>query len=123
MNYIFGYVKRNGEQRENVKTVGNTHTDLQGPISVTRKYTDSYMTDNFEIGEHYRTDEVEDNGETICYDWYTIYNHYRYEDKFTPQRGEVEAEITENEQAILDVAELIDENSQAILDLAEAIGG
>lgn len=81
MEYVFGFVERNGVTVENLKTVGAAHSDLQGFISVTRKYTDNDITDRFKVVEKYRSDE---DAEGNCYDWYVIADHYRYEDKFTP---------------------------------------
>ena len=84
MDYIFGVVDRNGVTVENLKTVGEAHSDLDGFVQTVREYSDSIITDRFRVVEKYRSDEdTEDN----CYDWYVIAEHYRYEDKFTPVSG------------------------------------
>lgn len=81
MEYIFGIVTRNGVPVENLKTVGDAHSDFEGFVQTVRNYADSIITDRFRVVEKYRSDEdVEGN----CYDWYIISDHYRYEDKFTP---------------------------------------
>ena len=84
MEYIFGTVRKNGVFYDNLKTVGNKHTDLNGAISIIRKFPDNIITDYHSV--------TDDDGK--CYDWYTISDHYRIEDKFTPQIGNTEIEIT-----------------------------
>ena len=81
MDYIFGTVTRNGVTVENLKTVGDAHTDLDGYVQTVREYADSTITDRFRVVEKYRSD---DDAEGNCYDWYVIDQHYRYEDKYTP---------------------------------------
>lgn len=81
MDYIFGDVDRNGVTVENLKTVGEAHSDLDGFVQTVREYPDSIITDRFRVVEKYRSDE---DTEGNCYDWYVIAEHYRYEDKFTP---------------------------------------
>ena len=81
MEYIFGIVECNGVTVENLKTVGQTHTNLGGFTQTVREYTDSTITDRFRVVEKYRSEE---DAEGNCYDWYVIAEHYRYEDKFTP---------------------------------------
>lgn len=81
MDYIFGDVDRNGVTVENLKTVGEAHSDLDGFVQTVREYPDSIITDRFRVVEKYRSDE---DAEGNCYDWYVIAEHYRYEDKFTP---------------------------------------
>lgn len=81
MDYIFGTVTRNGVTVENLKTVGEAHTNLDGFVQTVRDYPDSTITDRFRIVEKYRSD---DDAEGNCYDWYVISDHYRYEDRYTP---------------------------------------
>ena len=81
MEHIFGVVERNGVTVENLKTVGDAHSDLSGYIQTVREYADSTITDHFRITEKYRSDE---DAEGNCYDWYVISEHYRYVDKYTP---------------------------------------
>ena len=135
MDYIFGNVLRDGVEWETLKTVGDTHTSLSGQVSVTRKYADSHITDNFIAVEKYQS--VTDGATGLCYDWYTVKNHYRYEDKFTPQAGGMERQITELEiQAMEQGQEITEleiqaieqeraatENEIAILELSGKIGG
>lgn len=78
MEYIFGYVQHNGVTVENLKTVGNSHSELSGFIQTVREYPDTTITDVCCITEHYRSDE---DGEGNCYDWYVIDKHYRIVDK------------------------------------------
>jgi hypothetical protein len=78
MEYIFGVIERNGVIVENLKTVGDSHTDLSGFAQTVRKYTDSTITDRFKVVEKYRSEE---DAEGNCYDWYVIAEHYRYVDK------------------------------------------
>ena len=78
MDYIFGVVERNGVTVENLKTVGQTHTNLGGFTQTVREYTDSTITDRFRVTEKYRSEE---DAEGNCYDWYLIDQHYRYVDK------------------------------------------
>lgn len=85
MDYIFGYIKRKGVMVENLKTVGETHTDLKDFNQIIREYPDSTITDSFRVVEHYKTDT---DAEGNCYDWYVIADHWRniskkYEQAFT----------------------------------------
>jgi hypothetical protein len=59
---------------ENLKTVGDAHSDLSGYIQTVREYADSTITDRFRITEKYRSDE---DAEGNCYDRYVISEHYR----------------------------------------------
>ena len=70
MDYIFG--------QNTVKTVGDSHSDLQGFCSIMREYPDQNITDNFTVVEKVKSDE---DSEGKCYDWYTIAEHYRYVDR------------------------------------------
>lgn len=70
MDYIFG--------QNTVKTVGDSHSDLQGFCSIMREYPDQNITDNFTVVEKIKSDE---DSEGKCYDWYTIAEHYRYVDR------------------------------------------
>lgn len=95
MDYIFGIVDRNGVTVENLKTVGDAHTDLAGFVEVVREYPDSTIIDHFKVVEKYHSGE---DAEGNAYDWYIIGDHYRYEDRFTPnaetlRRGAEASEI------------------------------
>lgn len=119
MDYIFGHITRDGVDVENVKTVGAKHSNLSGSVSVTRKYSDSYITDSFFVSEKYRSEEG-DNG--TCYDWYLIERHTRYEDKYTPQIGATEQEITELEIENIEQEQALTDAEIAIIELQERIG-
>lgn len=75
MEYVFGTVKRRGELIDALKTIGSTHTNLVGHHQVVREYSDSIITDTFDIKEHYLA-KKDESGK--CYDWYSLVNHYRY---------------------------------------------
>lgn len=87
MEYIFGYVQRNGVTVENLKTVGDSHSHLSGFIQTVREYPDATITDVCRITEHYRSEE---DGEGNCYDWYLIADHWRNMDKFSPVQVQTE---------------------------------
>lgn len=118
MEYVFGRVRRNGTEVENVKTVGDEHSDLKGAVSVTREYADSHITDAFVVMERYRSDEDSDGK---CYDWYIIGSHYRYEDKFTPGIGKTEVEITDLEIGQIEQEQVLTDHDIAIMELQEAL--
>ncbi len=93
MEYIFGVIERNGVIVENLKTVGESHTDLSGFAQTVRKYTDSTITDRFKVVEKYRSEE---DAEGNCYDWYVISEHYRYVDKSEAVKSELGAELLDS---------------------------
>lgn len=104
MEHIFGFVERNGVTVENLKTVGDAHTNLTGFNEVVREYPDCTITDRFRVMEKYRSSEDEAGN---CYDWYVISEHYRYKDKFTDEVSQsVEqhgASIEELENAVCEL--------------------
>lgn len=116
MEYIFGTVFRNGKEYLNVKTIGDMHSDLKGICHVERNYPDCTITDDFEILEKYKEAELPDGRK---FDWYTITNHSRYIDKFTPEKKIIENEIKENNDSALDLATAIDECNDSISEMAE----
>lgn len=118
MDYVFGSEYLDGANIDNVKTVGSEHTDYSGTVTVVRKYTDSDITDTFKAVRKYRTEEDE---EGRCYDWYEITDHYRYEDKFTPQIGKTEQEITDLEIENIEQEQALEETEQALTDAEIAI--
>ena len=93
MEYIFGVVERNGVTVENLKTVGDAHSALDGYIQTVREYADSTITDRFRITEKYRSDE---DAEGNCYDWYVINEHYRYVDKTEAVKTQLGAELLDS---------------------------
>ena len=93
MDYIFGVVECNGVTVENLKTVGQTHTNISGFTQTVREYADSTITDRFRITEKYRSDE---DAEGNCYDWYVISDHYRYVDKTEAVKTQLGAELLDS---------------------------
>lgn len=87
MEYIFGYVQHNSITVENLKTVGDSHSELSGFIQTVREYPDATITDVCRITEHYRSEE---DGEGNCYDWYLISDHWRNVDRFSPVQVQTE---------------------------------
>ncbi len=104
MEYVFGTVWEEGREVENVKTVGDAHTDLEGYCHIERRYPDNVITDTFRVVKKYQTDTV---GET-CLDWYVISDHNRYIDKFTPKQEEIETGITDTQDAVCTLSEDIE---------------
>lgn len=80
MEHIFGKMRRNGVMMESLKTVSEEHSAYSGFVEIKRSYDDCVIVDRFRIVEHYQTMEVE----SLCYDWYTIDQHYRYIDTSGP---------------------------------------
>lgn len=119
MEYVFGTVRIGGVEYENVKSVGDSHTDLNGFCHIERHYTDNIISDDFKVVEKYQTDTQGD----ICLDWYIIENHRRTEDKFTPAKEGIKNDISENSDGVFDIASLADENSECIEELANMLEG
>ena len=93
MEYIFGVVERNGVTVENLKTVGEAHSHLEGFMQTVREFPDSTITDRFKVMEQYRSDE---DAEGNCYDWYVISEHYRYVDKTEAVKTQLGAELLDS---------------------------
>ena len=93
MDYIFGVVECNGVTVENLKTVGQAHTNLEGFTQTVREYTDSTITDRFRVVEKYRSEE---DAEGNCYDWYVVSDHYRYVDKTEAVKTQLGAELLDS---------------------------
>ena len=100
MEYIFGISHNNGIETENVKTVGETHTDLKGFCYIERNYPDNTIVDTFKVIEKYKSDE---SGET-CLDWYTIEQHSRYTDRYTPAEKDIQDSIADLDEMVVDMA-------------------
>ena len=114
MDYIFGVVERNGVTVENLKTVGQTHTNLEGFTQTVREYTDSTITDRFRVTEKYRSEE---DAEGNCYDWYLIDQHYRYVDKTPPivtTQTRIDAQTEKLRAGILYVADMTGVNLEEV---------
>lgn len=87
MEYIYGTSTRNGALCENLKTVGVEHSNLSGYINTVREFGDgTKITDHCRIVKKYASKEV--NG--VCYDWYTITDHYRETDTTAKSKAEVD---------------------------------
>lgn len=118
MEYIFGEVTRNGIVREGLKTKGNAHSDLEGIVDIRRDYSDSIIYDKFRIVEKYKS-QIDEQG--ICYDWYIIADHYRYEDKYTPNIGRVEQDVDDTKNGLMEAYDLSSGNADDIADLRTAL--
>ena len=76
MEYIYGTVHKKGQFIENLKTVGEEHSNLNGFIETVKTYDNgTTIIDRCRILEHHHSGE--ENG--IFYDWYYIDSHYRSE--------------------------------------------
>ena len=115
MEYVFGTTTRNGVEVKNLKTVGDSHSNFTGSISVTREFSSAEYTDNFTVIEKYRSEEDSDGK---CYDWYVIKDHNRYVDKFTPVKAEIEGGISDAQDATCELSEEVD---QRITDIENAL--
>ena len=124
MEYIFGQIKRRGKVVDVLKTVGAEHTNLQNNHIIERKYPDSIITDSFYVDEHYLS---KDGADGKCYDFYTISNHYRYIDYFTPQKKTLNSRIDDTENAICENSEdlemTVSDLENAVCELSELIEG
>ena len=111
MEYVFG----TKEDKEVLRTKGNSHSKLDGFHQLVREYPDQTVTDSFRIVG--KIDRAED-GDGNCYDWYEIDHHIRYTDKFTPKREEIEAGIAESQDAVCILSVELDDR---ISDLENAL--
>ncbi len=115
MLYIFGTTNRNGRVMDTVKTVGERHSELSGRIAVTNNYPTESITDEFTVVENYKSSE---DSQGNCYDWYTIDNHSRYIDRFTPVKKVITGDIADTQDA---VCELSEDLAQRIADIEDAL--
>lgn len=124
MEYIFGIIHKRGKDIHILKTVGSEHTDLKGAHSIERKYSDSIITDNFIIEEHYLS---KTDAEGKCYDWYILKDHSRYIDYFTPLKEQISEGIEDSQVATCELSEELDERitdvEVAICELSEILEG
>lgn len=117
MEYIFGTTKYKGSMVENLKTVGDEHTALNGFVDIKRSYSDCDIVDRFRVLEKYKSDS---NGEK-CFDWYLIDNHYRYFDYTKLPKAEIE-ELKVNTAALEDaVCEFDAMNEERIAAIEDAL--
>lgn len=78
MEYIYGTARRGSVTVENLKTVGQEHTELSGYIESRQTFDDGVViTDRCKVEERYH--RAERDG--VCYDWYIISDHYRQVDR------------------------------------------
>lgn len=118
MEYIFGTRKREGSVEEVLKTVGEQHTNYAGQVTIQREYTDSVITDTFIVVDHYL---VKDDMSGLCYDWYTITNHYRYEDKYTPIAGAIADRMDQTDEGLMETYDLSSTNASDVADCRTAL--
>ena len=85
LEYVFGTVLSGNNPFENLKTVGDEHTDLKNYMEIRREYDDCTITDRFKVVRHYASDL---DSEGNCYDWYQISDHYRIVDKSEQLKAE-----------------------------------
>jgi len=120
MEYIFGI----NNDTEILKTKGDIHTNLNGFHQIEQVYRDKTVIDNFHIV--CKTDSKEDV-EGNCYDWYEIDCHYRVFDKTGPITKQMNADRTNEENAMCELDEMIDERisaiENAICELDELLNG
>lgn len=87
MEYIYGFSTRHGNLSENLKTIGDEHSDLSGFISSIKEFEDgTKIEDKCRIVKKYASKES--NGK--YYDWYLIDSHYRIEDKSAQSQKNIE---------------------------------
>lgn len=98
MEYVFGTQK----DVEIIKTKGSCHSGLTGYHQIEQKYPDQTVTDSFHIVRLLNSGE---DSEGNCYDWYEIDHHYRFTDKFTPAKPELETGINDTQDAICILSE------------------
>lgn len=98
MEYIYGTARRGGVTAENLKTVGEQHTDLAGFVSTRREFGDgTAIEDRCRVLQKYKSAEA--GG--LCYDWYFIDSHIRYMDTTRATQGLTELQETGASEARL----------------------
>ena len=113
MIFVFGSVEKDGGVWENLKTVGDEHTDLTGVCTVEDEYPDCTIRDRFRVVRKYRSDEDEGGK---CYDWYLIDDRNRDIDRTKQFKAQLQALQGESSTTIADL-------ESALVELAELIGG
>ena len=87
MDYIYGTSQRFGTPCENLKTVGDKHSDLNGYIQTVNNLSDgTKITDHCRVIRKYASKE----SSGTCYDWYLIDNHYRETDTSAKEKAMVD---------------------------------
>jgi len=114
LEYVFG----TEEDREILKTKGDSHTNLTGYQEVVRQYPDQNIVDRFRVIEKINVAEDEEGN---CYDWYTIDKHYRDTDKFPLDIRETEQEITDLQIENMEMGEALTNAEIAIMELQDRI--
>ena len=104
MEYVFG----NLQEYETVRTKSRPadSRDLTGYEEIVRHYDDNIITDKFMVVKKTHTDT---DSEGNVYNWYTIKNHIRYIDRYTPCIKYTEQEITELELELIELRQAIEE--------------
>lgn len=98
MDYIYGTARRGGVTAENLKTVGEQHTDLTGFVSTRREFGDgTAIEDRCRVLQKYKSAEAG----SLCYDWYFIDSHIRYMDTTRATQGLAELQETGASEARL----------------------
>lgn len=108
MEYIFG----TDGNKETLKTVGKIHTDFSGFLNTSRDYPGVTIIDRCKVVDHFRSEE---DAEGNKYDWYTITDHYRYEDR--------QADSVEKDDVVAELMEMVSSHDDTIAELLEMIGG
>lgn len=86
---------------------------MTGFHEIEQKYPDQVITDRFHIVR--KTNSAEDS-EGNCYDWYEIDQHYRFTDKFSPNKEEIETGIADAQDATCELSEELDERISELED-------
>lgn len=98
MEYVFGFVTKDGREIENLKTIG-LEEELIGTVELSKDYTDCRITDTADIVEKY-AEETDSEGKV--YKFYEVRNH-------------IKKVIQQNAEDIKELSEAIDDLTIAIL--------
>ena len=109
MVYVFG--TEGGV--ETLETKGSDYSRLSGFHEIERRFPDQIITDRFRILKRIRSDE---DAEGNKYEWYQIDQHYRFTDKFSPSKEEIETGISDAQDATCELSEELDERISAVED-------
>ena len=109
MVYVFG--TEGGV--ETLKTKGSGRGRMSGFHEIEQSYPDQTVTDRFRIVRLLRSaTDTEGN----VYNWYEIDKHFRFTDKFTPAKAEIETGIADAQDATCELSEELDERISEIED-------
>jgi len=73
MEYVFGFIEKDGRQIENLKTIG-LEEELSGAVELIKEYTDCRITDSCDIVEKYAE---ETDSEDKVYKFYEVRGHIK----------------------------------------------